>query len=384
MHAQCISLVCSVSITHLSNVFFCLLGNIATAVIPTYFTLLLSCIYSSVVDINPVKKYRWKRILFMFLCVGLPLLIAAGAGTSMIVLASIESSDVDASTTVYTNTTVALGHVQKFNTKHVSLYQDPENGEVFIPMQFYRSNKYCNSLYSTDKIDIEKNKSLVLKQQIPLFRGYLVHGSHFSYSICVVTNQRNGTNYHVDFYIADGLDEDLPFDADKSHFVLHQDIDILYNPYLNQPVKNCFIPIEHTLKETGSYSVIILLPPSTEVPFSNISVWYNREDHLKVIDTSHLTPVCADNSNNHSDPCVISIGSREHFISVFCIVVKVEHSDYDSFTHIHAILTDTDIEQIWFYVLGGFVFIVIFSICILIFILAYFCKNRCIHTNNTD
>ena len=287
-------------------------------------------------NINPVTKYRWKRILFMFLCVGIPLLIAAGAGTSMIVLASIESSDLDTSTTVFTNTTVALGYVQKFNTKHVTLYQDPENG------------------------------------------------SQFNYSICAVTNQKKGTNYHVDFYIADGLDENLSFNADKSHFVLHQDIDIMYDPYLKQPVKNCFTPVQYTLKETGSYSVIILLPPSTEVPFSNISVWYNREDRLKVIDTSHLTPVCADSSNNKSDPCKISVGSRDHFISVFCIVVKVKNSDYDSFTHIHASLTDTDIEQIWFYVLGSFIFVVIISMCILIFALAYFCKDYCIHANNTN
>ena len=320
----------------------------------------------------------------MFLCVGIPLLIAAGAGTSMIVLASIESSDLDSSTTVFTNTTVALGYVQKFNTKHVTLYQDPENGEVFIPMKFYSSNKNCDRLYSTDKSYVERNKSLLLRQQIPLLRGYLVHGSQFNYSICAVTNQKNGTNYHVDFYIADGLDENLSFNAEKSHFVLHQDIDIMYNPYLKQPVKNCFTPVQHTLKETGSYSVIILLPPSTEVPFSNISVWYNREDRLKVIDTSHLTPVCADSSNNKSDPCKISVGSRDHFISVFCIVVKVKNSDYDSFTHIHASLTDTDIEQIWFYVLGSFIFVVIISICILIFALAYFCKDYCIHANNTN
>ena len=310
-------------------------------------------------------------------------MIAAGAGVSLIVLASIPSSSLPTYTTVLANTTVALGNVQKFTTQHVTLYQDPENGEVAIPLQFYHSNKNCASLPSISaRKDSVRNQSIESLQQVLLFRGYLLDGSYLNYNICAVTNIRNDTKFHIDFYIADGVDENFKFNPDTSSFVLHQDIRIRYSHNLKQPSSNCFMPAKHTLRDAGSYSVIILLPPSTEVPYSNISVWYDRHDHLKVIDTTQLSHFCTNSPANKSDPCKMSISAGDHFISIFCIVAKVgiSPSRYDQFTHIHASLTDSDIGQIWSYVLGGFVFVVIVSVLALVVVLTYFCRHFYINT----
>ena len=294
----------------------------------------------------------------------------------MIVLAATETSSISKSTLVYENTTVALGNVQKFTTEHVKLYQDPRNGEVSIPLKFYRFNKPCDSLQSKEApADGVQNYTLPLYQsqtQVVMFHDYLLPESELNYNICAVTNQLNGTKYHVDFYVAEDLDENLAFNPDKSY---HQDIGLVYNSDLQQPNYKCFTPIAHKLTKRGYYSVILLLPLQNEVPVSNLSIWYSRNDNLKVVDTSQLKSTCSGNTGSKNNPCKISIGSREHLISVFCIVAEVGTSEYNSYTHIQATLTDWDAGQIWFYVLGGFVIVAALLLSLLVLkVITCLCK----------
>ena len=265
---------------------------------------------------------------------GLTTLLLA-VGISLIVLASTSGSSVNQNRmAVYKNTTAALGEVQWFTTQNVTLYQDPGNGEVHIPLKFYRSDENCNSLHSIpSKNDNERNKSISLHQpQVVLFRDYLLHGSELSYNVCAVTNEKNATKFHVDFYIVDNLDENLSFNPDTSHYLFHDDVNLTYNHDLKQ-TSVCFNDIIHTLPKRGYYSVIILLP--SEVPYSNLSLWYYQNNSLNIINTSELHPMCEHSAAIYSpkDPCIVN--STTHFISAFCIVVEVEYSNYDPFTHIY-------------------------------------------------
>ena len=220
-------------------------------------------------------------MLIPFIVLGISTLIAAGLGLSLIVLAAIEASSIDTQTTVYMNTTAAIGNVQKFTTKQVTIYEDPEVSEVTIPLSIYTTKEHCNNLHSTaGKSDPVHNESIhLLQSQIIIFRGYLLDGSKMRYNICAVTNQINAASeYHVDFYIADGLDENLSFDPDTSPSVLHRDVDLVYDHDLKQPSSLCFKSITYTVRKRGYYSVILFPPSQTEVPFTNLSLWYDQNN----------------------------------------------------------------------------------------------------------
>ena len=302
--------------------------------------------------------------------------LTAGAGLSMIVLASIESSSIPPLTTVYDNTTVALGNVQKFTTQSVNLYQDPGNDEVYIPLTFYLADKSCDELSTkTSKTDSATNKSVPLQQsQVVVFRGYLMPGSELNYSFCAVTDQLNGTQYHIDLYVAESFDESYSFDPKHSPYSLHRDIGLVYSSDL-QPNNNCLKTITYAIKRRGPYSIVIFLPLQTEVPFSNIRLWYTRRDELKIIDTSRLIQTCANSPANRSEPCRISVGSHQHFIKVLCVVVRVGDSHYDQFTSVRVSLDDSDVEKIWFWVVGGFVVAVFSCVFILLVVLVCWCRR---------
>ena len=53
--------------------------------------------------------------------------LTTAAGLTMIVLASTQSNSISSLTNVYSNTTVALGDVQRFTTQKVVVYQQPGN-----------------------------------------------------------------------------------------------------------------------------------------------------------------------------------------------------------------------------------------------------------------
>jgi hypothetical protein len=242
-------------------------------------------------------------------------ILAAGAGLSMIVLASIESSSIASPTTVYEKTTVALGNIQKFTAQHVSLTQDPGTDEVYIPLTIYSSSRGCSSLPTQNsKPDPVTNVSVQLQPQTVIFRGYLMPESVLNYTICTVTNQLNGTNYHIDLYVAEDLDENLHFDPDTYPNTLHRDIALTYDRDL-QPNNQCYSTITHTITKRGPYSIVLFAPSRVEVPSSNISFWYSQNNHIKVIDTSYLHEKCS--INNRSEVCKISVGSLHHYISVF-------------------------------------------------------------------
>ena len=304
---------------------------------------------------------------------GLTILLLA-VGISLIVLAATSGSSVIQNRmTVYKNTTAALGEVRRFTTQNVILYQDPGNDEVNIPLKFYRSDENCNSLRSkAGKDDIKQNESIPLYQpQVILFRDYLLDGSELNYNFCAVTNQKNATNYHFDFYIVDSLDENFSFNPETSQYIFHDDIMPKYSSDLKQPNASCFKVINHTLPKRGYYSVIILLPSHMEVSYSNLSLWYDQDNHLEVINTSELHAICTESPASREHPCIIS--SKTHFISVFCIVVEVEDSNYDAFTHIYISLSDWKTGRILFYTFGVFLATVF---CIGSFVVSCFCKYR--------
>ena len=142
-------------------------------------------------------------------------LLSAGAGLSMIVLASIENGSIPSHTKLYDNTTVALGNVQKFTAQHITLSQDPGTDEVYIPLTIYSFSRGCGSLPTQNsKPDPVTNVSVQLEPQTVIFRGYLMPESVLNYTICAVTNQLKGTEYHIDLYVAEDLDENLHFDPD--------------------------------------------------------------------------------------------------------------------------------------------------------------------------
>ena len=118
-----------------------------------------------------------------------------------------------------------------------------------------------------------------------------------------------------------------------------------------QPNDDCFLTISHKVAQQGPYSVIIFPPEQSEVPFTDIKLWYSENSELRVIDTSPLTQLC---TYNPSMPTNISVESREHFIILFCVVVGVGYSEYDAFTSVRVALTPSDTGKIWFYVVGGF------------------------------
>ena len=314
------------------------------------------------------KKWK-KRLLAAVFTLGL--ILTTGSGLSMIVLASIESSSIAPSMKLYGNTTVALGNVQKFTTRHVTLSQVPGRDEVYIPLTFYHSSDGCNSLPTKpSKMDPVTNQTVPLHPHMVIFRGYLMPESVLNYSFCAVTNQLSGTKFHIDFYIAEDLDENLHFDPQTYRFSLHQDIALAHDPNL-LPTDNCTTTITHSITKRGPYSVVLFPPLQSEVPFSNISMWYSQNNHIRVIEISHLKQECTISNAEH---CKISVGSLQHYISVFCVVVKVGDSNYDNFTSVNVSLADYDVGKIWFFVVGGFI-VAIYSSIFVIFI-ALLCKCR--------
>jgi hypothetical protein len=296
-------------------------------------------------------------------------LLSAGAGLSMIVLASIENGSIPSHTKLYDNTTVALGNVQKFTAQHITLSQDPGTDEVYIPLTIYSFSRGCGSLPTQNsKPDPVTNVSVQLEPQTVIFRGYLMPESVLNYTICAVTNQLKGTEYHIDLYVAEDLDENLHFDPDTYPNSLHRDIALTYDRDL-QPNNQCYSTITHTITKRGPYSIVLFAPSRLEVPSSNISFWYSQNNHIKVIDTSRLTQKCS--IKNRGEVCKISVGSLQHYISVFCVVVKVGDSNYDSFTSVHSSLTESDVGKVWFFVFGGF--IVALISCIFILFIALMC-----------
>ena len=100
---------------------------------------------------------------------------------------------------------------------------------------------------------------------------------------------------------------------------------------------DCFLTVSHKVAQQGPYSVP---PEQSEVPFTDIS-------ELRVIDTSPLTQLCNYNPAMPTKPCNISVGSREHFFSLFCVVVGVGYSEYDAFTSVRVALTVSDTGSMW-------------------------------------
>ena len=111
-----------------------------------------------------------------------------------------------------------------------------------------------------------------------------------------------------------------------------------------QPNDDCFLTISHKVARQGPYSVIIFPPEQSEVPFTDIKLWYSENSELRVIDTSPLTQLCTYNPTMPTKPCNISVGSREHF---FCVVVGVGYSEYDAFTSVRVALTVSDTGSMW-------------------------------------
>ena len=79
-------------------------------------------------------------------CLYSGVVLTTAAGLTMIVLAATRSSSIASLTNVYSNTTVALGDVQRFTTQKVVVYQQPSNNEVNIPLTFYLYDGSCSSL----------------------------------------------------------------------------------------------------------------------------------------------------------------------------------------------------------------------------------------------
>ena len=284
----------------------------------------------------------------------------------MIVLASIESSSIVPHTTVYENTNVALGNIQKFTTRRVTLFQDPGNDEVYIPLTIYRASGSCGSLPTIP--GPETNISVPLQPHTVIFRNYLMPESVLNYTICAVTNQLNGNKYHIDLYLAEELDENHHFDPENSP---NHIVPLAYSGDL-QPNNKCYSTITLTITKRGPYSVVLFLP--SEVSSSSISLWYSQNNHLRIIDTSDLTQECT--LNSRGEVCSISVGSLQHYISVFCVVVKVGDSNYGRFTSVRSSLAESDIGKIWFYVVGGFTITLISCVFILFVALMCWCSRR--------
>ena len=313
-----------------------------------------------------VKGSKWRCLLMPLITLGF--LLAAGAGLTMIVLASIEFSSINSPTSVYNNTIVALGNVQKFTTRKVALYQEPGNDEAPIPLKFYIASDGCGSLHSKASTpEPETNVSLILRPYIVLFRGYLMPGTQLNYTFCAVSNQVHATEYHVDFYVADILDEYPNFDPHRSPDC---GIKVVYNSNL-QPSTDCFDTISYEVTRRGPYSVII--HPPDEVPYSNLSLWYSENNDIRVIDTSRLSSICTDQLATRNNPCNISVASREHYISNFCVVVSVGHSNSNLFTSVHVALTDSDLARISFYAAGSFIIAMFLCGFVLLVVLVCWC-----------
>ena len=181
---------------------------------------------------------------------------------------------------------MALGDVQRFTTQKVVVYQQPSNSEVKIPLTFYRYDGSCSSLPAKiSEPDPVNNESVTIRPQVVLSRGYLMLHSLLNYTFCAVTNH---------FYMAEILDEALPFDPKRYHYSLDKDIPLVHDSNL-QPNDDRFLNISHKVTRQGPYSVIIFPPEQSEVRFTDIKLWYSENSELRVIDTSPLTQLCTYN-----------------------------------------------------------------------------------------
>ena len=66
------------------------------------------------------KRCKWRYLLVVVFTLGVVLTTAAGL--TMIVLAATQSNSISSLTNVYSNTTMALGDVQRFTTQKVVVY----------------------------------------------------------------------------------------------------------------------------------------------------------------------------------------------------------------------------------------------------------------------
>ena len=165
------------------------------------------------------KRCKWRYLLVVVFTLGFVLTTAAGL--TMIVLAATQSSSIASLTNVYSNTTVALGDVQRFTTQKVVVYQQPGNNEVNIPLTFYRYDGSCSSLPAKiSEPDLVNNESVALQPQVVLYRGYLMPHSLLNYTFCAVTNHLNGTQYHIGLYVAE-KSSTKPFSSTRNAIIIH-------------------------------------------------------------------------------------------------------------------------------------------------------------------
>lgn len=265
--------------------------------------------------------------------------------------------------------------MQRFTTSSVSIYQDPDNNEVFTPLKFYHSNdgKSCDSLPTISDVKSVENQSVPLEIQIVLLRGYLMPGSVINYTFCAVTNRLNGTEYTIALYLTNGLNQFNSFNPKTCPYSYDCNIPIVYDANLQQNDK-CSHSIEHTVKRSGPYSVALLIP--NEVPLSDMRLWYSQNNTLKAIDTLKMTPSCIGSPANRTNPCTISVQMLNHYISVFCVAVEVGNSTYYKFTTIRVSVKESDTGKIWFYVVGVFVASIAAISLIFTLLFFYWCKRN--------
>ena len=100
-------------------------------------------------------------------------------------------------------------------------------------------------------------------------------------------------NIPLTFYRYDGSCSSLlGLETKRYHYSLDKDIPLVYDSNL-QPNDDCFLTISHKVTRQGPFSVIIFPTEHSEVPFTNIKLWYSENSELGVIDTLPLTQLCS-------------------------------------------------------------------------------------------
>ena len=308
-------------------------------------------------------------------------LILLGAGLTLISLKASNTSFPEHTVALYENTTAALVEFETFSVSKATLYQDPHFGEAPPHlMSFFWEEESCQNLPHEWGNSTKVNLSLPLPSY--MLNNYLLEGSELNYSVCAVTNKTNGEDSSIYLYILDNLDDVETFDPERSRYAYRKDIGLHYSPNLTQP-QSCFQRVEHKVIQGSYYSIVILPPPSTELPTRDIKAWYSTLNQLKTINTDSLKEMCTEEVYTENK-CEIHLNSAPHLLKHHCLVAEVQHpqvlvaDDNAHFTHVVITFTEWTTGKIVLYVLGGLtvgvalVFLVL-AVSVLIFL---WCSRR--------
>ena len=220
--------------------------------------------------------------------------------------------------------------------------------------------------------------------ELPSYKvnNYLLEGSTLSYNICAVTNVTSKDTYQSTVYILDNLDEAESFDP-KTTNAKADDFTVYHNADLMPTTSGCFHQGEYRVSHRGYYTIVIFPPPNSEVPHTDIKIWYSAEYLLKTIEADTLNKFekcCCIYYKN--DTCEIELDSP-HTINDHCLVAAVEQSQTfssdrrEKYVHIFIEFSEWVPGKVAFYSLGGLACATAMCIAVVITLYAcWHCRHR--------